>query len=452
MPLTDKEIVALKPRDKKFKVSDADGLYILVHPRGGKYWYMKYHFNGRAAEVSIGTYPAVGLKLARERRDEVKQQLARGLNPQQEKRARRDARGVLFRDVAEEWLKMMATPAGSKSGANGYGHADTTPPPAEVARTDYASTKATRAALDPETVKKHRWILDSYLFPDLGTSPISQINSQHLLPVLKKIEDEGKRETAHRVRSLTSRIFCYAHATGRAPQGDITWSLRDALAPTIVEHHPSITNPDQVGELLLDIESYTGKPLTLCALKLAPLTVLRPFELRFGEWTEVNFEKAEWRIPKERMKMDSPHIVPLSQQALAVLYDLKKISGEGRYLFPVLGSKEGVMSENTVNKALRTMGYSGDVMTGHGFRSLVSTLLSEQQCWHPDAIERQLAHAPRNKIRAAYNYAEYLPERRRMMQALADYFDELRASAARRREKAPLSKTHATAPTAATVQ
>jgi integrase len=171
--------------------------------------------------------------------------------------------------------------------------------------------------------------------------------------------------------------------------------------------------------------------------------------LRFGEWREVNFERAEWRIPPERMKMDSPHIVPLSRQALAVLYDLKKLSGDGRYLFPVLGTKEGVMSENTVNKALRLLGYAGDVMTGHGFRSLVSTLLNEQQCWHPDAIERQLAHAPRNKIRATYNYAEYLPERRRMMQALADYFDELRAAAMLRRRSSHPAKKLATAPNSA---
>ena len=196
-------------------------------------------------------------------------------------------------------------------------------------------------------------------------------------------------------------------------------------------------NPEEVGDLLLAIDGYTGLLETRCALKLAPLVILRPRELRFGEWSEVNFEKAEWRIPAVRMKMDSPHIVPLSKQALVVLYDLKKGSVENaRSMFPVLGSKEGVMSENTINKALRTLGYSSDVMTGHGFRSMASTLLNEQQCWHPDAIERQLAHAPRNKVRAAYNYAEHLPERRRMMQAWADQLDELREAARRLRAKA----------------
>jgi integrase len=186
----------------------------------------------------------------------------------------------------------------------------------------------------------------------------------------------------------------------------------------------------EVGKLLLAIDSYTGLPETCCALKLAPLVILRPRELRFGEWSEINFEKAEWRIPAARMKMDSPHIVPLSNQALVVLYDLKKAASErARFMFPVLGSKEGVMSENTINQALRTLGYAGTVMTAHGFRSMASTLLNEQQRWHPDAIERQLAHAPRNKVRAAYNYAEHLPERRRMMQAWADYLDELREAA-----------------------
>ena len=412
MALTDKEIQALKPREKKYKIFDGDGLYLLVHPRGWKFWYMKYHIAARPHEVSFGAYPAVPLKLARERRDEARQQLARGLNPRLEKKVAREARSVVFTDVAEEWLEMMATPVQNGSG---------TP----------------KSALDPETQRMHRWLVDAYLNPALGKWPMAQITAQQLLPVLKHIEEDGKHETAHRVRSLASRILCYAHSTGRAPQGDITATLRDALAPIVVAHHAAITNPEQVGDLLLAIDTYTGLLETRCALKLAPLVILRPRELRFGEWSEVNFEKAEWRIPAVRMKMDSPHIVPLSKQALVVLYDLKKGSAENaRSMFPVLGSKEGVMSENTINKALRTLGYSSDVMTGHGFRSMASTLLNEQQCWHPDAIERQLAHAPRNKVRAAYNYAEHLPERRRMMQAWADQLDELREAARRLKAKA----------------
>ena len=423
MALTDKEIQALKPKEKKYKVFDGDGLYLLIHPKYGKYWYLQYHIAGRPHEVAFGTYPTVSLKLAREKREEARQQLAKGLNPRIVKKNVREARSVLFAGIADEWIKMMSAPAG----LNGEGG-------------------ATRTPLDPATIKKHRWVVDTYLNPALGKWPIAQITAQQFLPLLKGIEEQGKSETAHRVRALASRIFCYAHATGRAPQGDVTVSLRDALAPAVVVHHATITDPDKVGELLFAIESYTGLPETQCALKLAPLVMLRPRELRFGEWSEIHFEKAEWRIPAARMKMDAPHIVPLSRQALVVLYDLKKRAAENaRVMFPVLGSKDGVMSENTLTLALRTLGYAGDVMTAHGFRSMASTLLNEQQAWHPDAIERQLAHAPRNKIRAAYNYAEHLPERRRMMQAWADYLDQLRQAALARTTKPKRRQTAAPA-------
>jgi integrase len=419
MALTDKEIQALKAKEKKYKVFDGDGLYLLVHPKYGKYWYLQYHIAGRQHEVAFGTYPTVSLKLAREKREEARQQLAKGLNPRVVKKNVREARSVLFGGVADEWIKMMSTPGESN-----------------------AEGGVTRTVLDPATVKKHRWIVDTYLNPVLGKWPIAQISAQQFVPLLKGIEEEGKSETAHRVRALASRILCYAHATGRAPQGDVTVSLRDALAPAVVVHHATITDPDKVGELLLAIDSYTGLPETCCALKLAPLVMLRPRELRFGEWSEVNFEKAEWRIPAVRMKMDAPHIVPLSKQALVILYDLKKVAAENaRVMFPVLGSKEGVMSENTLTLALRTLGYAGNVMTAHGFRSMASTLLNEQQLWHPGAIERQLAHAPRNKVRAAYNYAEHLPERRRMMQAWADYLDQLREGARVRTLKKKADRT-----------
>jgi integrase len=406
MALTDKEIQALKSKEKKYKVFDGDGLYLLVHPKYGKYWYLQYHIAGRPHEVAFGTYPTVSLKAAREKREEARQQLAKGLNPRIVKKNIREARSVLFSGIAEEWIQMMSSPASNAEGG------------------------VSRPPLDPATVKKHRWLVDTYLDPTLGQWPIAQISAEQFLPLLKAIEEQGKSETAHRVRALASRILCYAHATGRAPQGDVTVSLRDALAPAVVVHRATLTDPDKVGELLLAIDGYTGLPETCCALKLAPLVMLRPRQLRFGEWAEVNFEKAEWRIPPARMKMDAPHIVPLSKQALVVLYDLKRVAAENaRVMFPVLGSKQGVMSDSTLNFALRTLGYAGHVMTAHGFRSMASTLLNEQRLWHPDAIERQLAHAPRNKVRAAYNYAEHLPERRRMMQAWADHLDELREAA-----------------------
>src|SRR5215469_1789091 len=356
MALTDKEIQSLKPKEKKYKVFDGDGLYLLIHPKYGKYWYLQYHIAGRQHEVAFGTYPTVSLKLAREKREEARQQLAKGLNPRIVKKNVREARSVLFGGIADEWIKMMSTPA------------------------EFNPEGVTRTVLDPATVKKHRWIVDNYLNPAFGKSPIAQISAQDFLPLLKGIEEQGKSETAHRVRALASRIFCYAHATGRAPQGDVTVSLKDALAPAVVVHHATITDPEKVGELLLGIDGYTGLPETRCALKLAPLVVLRPRELRFGEWSEINFEKAEWRIPAARMKMDAPHIVPLSKQALVILYDLRKVAAErARFMFPVLGTREGVMSENTVTKALRALGYAGNVMTVHGFRSMASTLLNEQQ-------------------------------------------------------------------------
>src|SRR5437588_540006 len=312
MALTDVEIQALRHREKKYKVFDGDGLYLLVHPRGWKFWYMKYHIAARPHEVSFGAYPAVPLKLARERRDEARQQLARGLNPTLEKKIAREARSVVFAGVAEEWLGMMATPVQNGSGAP-------------------------KAGLDPETQRKHRWLVDTYLNPPLGKWPIAQITAQTLQPSLNSLR-----------------------------------GLRTA----------------------------------------------------------------------ERIKMSSPYIFPLSHQSVVVLYDLKKGAEEkARFMFPVLGSKEGVMSENTLSKALRTLGYTSDVMTWHGFRSMASTLLNEQQCWHPDAIERQLAHAPRNKVRAAYNYAEHLPERRRMMQAWADLLDELREAARKRKAKRARDRT-----------
>jgi len=272
----------------------------------------------------------VSLKAAREKREEARQQLPKGLNPRVVKNNVREARSVLFGGIADEWIKMMSTPGEFNSEGG-----------------------VTRTVLDPATVKKHRWVVDNYLNPAFGNRPIAQISAQDFLPLLKDIEEQGKSETAHNARALASRIFCYAHATGRAPQGDVTVSLKDALAPAVVVHHATITDPEKVGELLL-----------------------------------------------------------ASKQALVSLYDLKKVATENaRFMFPVLGSKEGVMSENTINLALRTLGYAGNLMTAHGFRSMASTLLNEQQLWHPDAIEQQLAHAPRNKIRAAYNYAEHLPER-----------------------------------------
>jgi integrase len=261
------------------------------------------------------------------------------------------------------------------------------------------------------------------------------------------IEAKGLNQTAHNALGLASRIFCYAIATGRGPNGDPAWPLRrGVLAPVVSRSHASITKPAQVGELLLAIDEYKGKPTTYCALKLSPLVMVRPSELRFAEWSEfdldgtgslvADFKAPCWLIPKERMKMAAPHIVPLSNQAVEILRRLQKLTGAGKYVFPSYRDPNGVISNNTVGKALTLLGYARGKMSAHGFRSMASTMLNEQQKWHPDAIERQLAHGPRDKVRGAYNYAEHLRERRKMMQAWADYLDGLREHARERTQAA----------------
>jgi integrase len=258
-----------------------------------------------------------------------------------------------------------------------------------------------------------------------------------LLSVLRKIEGRGTHETAHRAKQHCGRVFRFAVATSRAER-DITADLRGALAPVSSRHRAALTEPARIGELLRAIETYQGQPITAYALKLAPLVFVRPGELRAAEWSEFDLEASEWRIPAARMKMREPHIVPLSSQAVLILRDLQPLSGAGRYVFPSLRTPSRPMSNNTVNAALRRLGYSKDEMTGHGFRALASTCLNEQG-WHPDLIELQLAHAERNKVRAAYNRAQRLSERRKMMQAWSDYLDRLRTGA----EVVPIKRTAA---------
>lgn len=267
-------------------------------------------------------------------------------------------------------------------------------------------------------------LLKKDLYPWLGSRPIAEIDAPELLRAIRRIESRGAVDTAHRALQYCGMVFRSAVATGRAdrdPSGD----LRGALPPVNKKHRASITEPKAVGELLRAIDGYEGHLVTRCALQLAPLVFVRPGELRNAEWSEIDSQNAEWRIPAEKMKMAAPHIVPLSRQAIEVLEEIKHLTGQGPYVFPSVRSRQRPMSENTINATLRRLGYTKEQMTGHGFRSMASTLLNEQR-WHHDAIERQLAHAERNGVRAAYNYAEHLPERRTMMQAWADYLDDLR--------------------------
>ncbi len=293
-----------------------------------------------------------------------------------------------------------------------------------VAREWFAKYAPTWAPTHADKILRR---LERDVFPWLGHRPAGAIEAPEILDVLRRVEARGALETAHRVQQNIGQAMRYAIATGRATRNPAA-DLKGALPPATPRHHPSVTDPKAVAALLRALESYSGTLPVRCALRLAPLVFVRPGELRRAEWTEFDFDAAEWRIPKERMKARAPHVVPLPHQAIAIMQELRPLTGSGRYVFPSTRSAQRPMSENTVNGALRRLGYSKDEMTGHGFRSIASTTLNEQG-WHPDAIERQLAHAERNAVRGAYNYAEHLPERRRMMQAWADYLDALKFSA-----------------------
>jgi integrase len=391
MPLTDIAIKAAKPTVKPVKLFDTGGLFLIVTPSGGKWWRFKYRYQGKHKTLSLGTYPTVSLKDARERRDELRRELARGIDPGVIRKAGKVAQANTFELLAEEWRGKFSR------------------------------------AWTPKHSERIAARLRANVFPWLGTLPIADITAPELLAVIRRIEARGALEVAHRVLGYCGQIFRYAVATGRAerdPSGD----LRGALPPVNSKHYASITEAKAVGALLRVIDGYEGHFVTRCALQLAPLVFVRPGELRAAEWAELDLDNAEWRIPASRMKMKTTHIVPLSHQAVTILRELYPLTGRGRYVFPSLRTGERPMSENTVNAALRRLGYDKSEMTGHGFRSMASTLLNEQG-WHRDAIERQLAHIERNAVRGAYNYAEHLPERRRMIQSWADFLDGLRSGA-----------------------
>jgi len=391
MKLTDRTIANLKTTGKAHKHFDGGGLYIFVSPTGGKLWRMVYRVDGKQKVASFGAYPAVTLRRARERRDKIKTLLADSIDPGihlKEARKASAASEDTFESVAREWhVKFLHT------WSEGHG-----------------------GKILIRLVKD--------IFPIIGSLPIASIKPVKLLEAINHIESRGALETARRALQTCGKIFRYAVANGKAER-DITPDLREAIPPSPQSHHASITNPIEVGKLLRAIECYQGQYTVTCALKLSPLVFLRPGELRGAEWSEFDFGKNEWRIPQERMKMGEQHIVPLARQTQALLRELHSFTGRGKYLFPSLRTDARPMSNNTINAALRRLGYSKDEMTAHGFRSMASTLLNEKG-WNRDAIERQLAHAERNKVRAAYNFAEYLPERREMMQFWADYLDELK--------------------------
>ena len=381
-----------KPRAKSVRLSDGRGMYLEISPAGGKWWRFKYRFAGKERRISLGVYPDVPLAAAREKREEARRQVAAGIDPGEQRKAAKvalvESTENTFEAIAREWFGLFSTKWVK-------GHAD-------------------------KIIRR----LELNVFPWLGSRPVKAITAPELLAVLRRVESRGANETAHRALQVCGRVFRYAIATGRAER-DPSRDLSGALVPIQERHFASITEPLAVGELLRAIDAYKGAFVTRCALRLAPLVFVRPGELRAAQWAEFDFDKSEWRIPASRMKARVQHIVPLSTQAVAILRELQPMTGRFPFAFPSVRSRYRAMSENAITGALRRMGYTGQDMTGHGFRSMASTLLNEQG-WNRDAIERQLAHGERDAVRAAYNYAEHLPERRRMMQAWADYLQKLK--------------------------
>lgn len=379
------------PAAKPQKLFDGGGLFLLVQPNGSRYWRLKYRFAGKERLLSFGVFPEVTLAEARQRRDAARMAVREGRDPSAERKTAKLASRLSakdsFKSVAEEWLDRQ------------------------------------RPKLAEITITKAEWML-GMVYPQIGATPISQLTAPTILAVLRKIEASGKHETAHRVKQRIGQVFRYAIATGRADR-DPSADLRGALNPVVTTPRSAIIDPDAVADLLRAIHAYTGQPVTLTALKLAPLLFVRPGNLRAMEWSEIDLDRSEWRIPAGKMKVREAHAVPLAEQALLILRELKPLTGRGRYVFPSIRTSDRPMSENTINAALRRLGYDKETMTGHGFRAMASTRLNEMG-WAPDVIERQLAHAERNKVRAAYNRASYMDERRRMMQAWADYLDTLR--------------------------
>ena len=395
MALTAVAINKAKGRAKPYKLTDGDGLFLYVTPNGGRYWRMNYRHMGKQKTLAFGVYPDTGLAEAREQRDAARKVLARGNDPAEQikldKLAATVAASNSFKAVADEWL-----------------------------------VKVEREGRSAVTMKKLRWLLD-FINQSIGKRPAS-ITAQELLVMLRKMESKGRYETAKRLRSTCSQIFRYAIATARAER-DVAADLRGALIAPQPVHRAAITNANAAGGLLRAIEAFEGHPNTKAALRLLPHVFVRPGELRFAEWPDFHFDKEQWIIPPHKTKMRRPHVIHLSRQALEIIASIEHDAEYSSYLFPSLRSVDRPMSENTINAALRRMGFAQDEMTGHGFRAMAATLLNEMGLWHPDAIERQLAHCDNNAVRRAYTRGEYWDERVRMMQHWSDHLDFLRDGA-----------------------
>ena len=393
--LTDPALRNAKPKERTYKLSDGLGLYLEVSPAGGKYWRMKYRYGGKEKRLAIGVYPEVSLKAARAKRDEARTMLANGADPSEVKQAQKAAQSEQasnsFEMVAREWYAKE--------------------------HRQWSQTHADRVLRG----------LEKDLFPRIGKRPANDITPPQLLAALRKIEARGAIETAHRVKQVAGQVFRYAVATGRAER-DPSADLKGALATPTGKHLAAITEPAAAGRLMLAIDDYKGSPIVRNAMKLAPLTFTRPAELRQAKWADIDLETAEWRYTVT--KTNTPHIVPLSKQAVEILTDQYQLTGHFEYVFPNARSPKRPMSDNAIRLAMRTMGIPKEEMSAHGFRAMARTLLDEVLGYRVDWIEHQLAHAVKDPNGRAYNRTAHLEGRRQMMQGWADYLDALRQQAA----------------------
>jgi integrase len=396
MPLSESAIRVLKPRVKPYKASDEKGLYLLITPSGGRLWKLKFRtLTGIEKKLSLGSYPELSLKDARARRDEARRNLANGIDPAEKKQREIKASKVsatnTFSAVAEAYI-----------------------------------AKNERDGLAPNTIVKRRWFI-RLLQKAIGSRPITEIQPFDVLEAVRPYEAAKNDEKAHRTLQFVGGVYRYAIANQLAVS-DPTRDLRGALAKRQPKHHAAILEPKRVGDLLRSIDGYEGQglPITRIALQLSPYLFVRPGELRRAEWQEIDMEAAVWRIPAAKMKGRQEHVVPLARQALALFEAARELTGDGRYVFPSIRTPLKPMSENTVNAALRRLGFTKDEMTAHGFRAMASTLLNESGKWSSDAIEHALAHKDKNAVRAAYHRGTHWAERVDMAQWWNDYLDRLR--------------------------
>lgn len=392
MPLSDVAIRTAKPREKPYKLADGGGMYLEISPSGGKWWRLKYRFDGKEKRLSLGTYPEVGLKEARVKREDLRRLLAAGVDPGENRRAAKAARAEAlansFEVVAREWFAKYS-PRWASS------HAD-------------------------KLIQR----LERDIFPWLGSRPIADLTAADLLETLQRIEDRGALETAHRAKQNCSQVFRYAVATRRAER-DPTVDLKGALPPVVRTHFAAITDPKKAGDMLRKLDTYKGHFVTRCALALAPLLFVRPGELRAAEWADIDLEAGEWRYLVT--KTTTQHVVPLARQAVEVLRELQALTGDGRYVFPGTRTSTKPMSAAAISAALKRLGIPSTEMTPHGFRAMARTIMDEELKVRPDYLEHQLAHAVKDPNGRAYNRTAHLPERKKMMQQWADYLDSLKA-------------------------